>query len=119
VYPTRTTLTFSSKPLSVLMAIFCFFFASHSFAFGNSSKLYSGDDETILIEQPAQHKFSYSTALKSFSKHILKFDLDSLLSGGKNCRDAVVRNFSDLAERTKYRVNVKHDRVELKFSLNF
>lgn len=119
MHPTHAVLSFNSKPFLVLAALICFFFTSHSFAFGKSSKQYIGDDETILIEQPTQNRFSYSTALKSFSKHVLKFDIDSLLSGGKNCRDAVVRNFSDLAERTKYRVNVKHDRVELKLSLNF
>jgi len=79
----------------------------------------SSDDDTILVEKEISSKLHYSSVLKTFTKHILKFDVDSFFSGGKNCKEAVIRSFADFADRTKYRLNLKHDKVEVKFSLNF
>ena len=79
----------------------------------------TGEDDTILVETPHKVRFSYSTAIKAFSKKILDFDLDEFFTGGQNCKEAVVRNFSQLAERTHYKFNLKQDKVELNFTLNF
>jgi len=77
------------------------------------------DEDTILVEKQILNKISYSTALKSLAKHIFQFDIDSVFSGGNNSRSAVIRNFSEFAERTKYNFRLKHDKVEVKFTLNF
>ena len=107
-------LRYCYKIATFIIAMFYLSISSSAQAVTNYS-----DDDTILIEKELSHKISYSTALKTFAKHILKFDIDSALSGGKNCREAVIRSFSDFSDRTKYRLNLKHDKVEVKFSLNF
>lgn len=111
------TSTMTKRALFVI-GLLCLCLSFNTQAFENS-RSNSGDDDTILIESSSDTKFSYSTAIKSFSKHVLKFDIDSLLSGGKNCTDSVIRNFNDLSDRTKYRLNLKQDRLEVKLTLNF
>jgi hypothetical protein len=99
--------------LTLIAVLYCY-----AIPHAQASQRY-GDDETILIEKEISTRLSYSAAFKSFSKHLLKFDIDSFFSGGKNCRDAVIRSFSDFSNRTKYRLNLKHDEVEVRFTLNF
>ena len=106
-----------SKRTLLALGLLCICLSFKSYAVDTPNAFY-GDDDTILVEK-TKRRFSYSKAFKSFSKHVLKFDIDSLLSGGKNCRDSVIHNFSDLADRTKYRLNLKQDLLELKLTLNF
>ena len=110
-----TTRHFTSmpQPLILLVSLWCFSTSSLAQTFTGN------DDDTILIEKELSQKISYSAAFKSLAKHVFKFDVDAALSGGQNCRDAVIRSFSDFADRTKYRLNVKQDKVEVRFTLNF
>jgi hypothetical protein len=78
----------------------------------------SGED-TILIEKEASQKIPYGQIAKAFFDRLFKVDVHQVFSGGKNLKTASVRNFSDYADRTKYRVAVKKEQVEFKFSLNF
>lgn len=113
----RTQVSTMSKRALLVLGLLCLCLPFKSYAF-DTPNAYYGEDDTILVEK-TKRTFSYSKALKSFSKHVLKFDIDSLLSGGKNCTDSVIRNFNDLADRTKYRLNLKQDHLELKLTLNF
>lgn len=81
--------------------------------------LSNGGDETILIEKEVSQKIPYSKIAKALVNHFFKVDVQKMFTGGKNYKSACVRNFSDYADRTKYRVGLKPDKVELKFSLNF
>lgn len=76
-------------------------------------------EETILIESNPDTEFSYSKTIKSLSKQALRFYIGSLLSGGKNCTESFIRNFNDLADRTKYTLNLKQEQIELELTLNF
>jgi len=79
----------------------------------------SSGEDTILIEKEMTRKASFHQAFKSLAKTFFKFDVENLVSGGKNCKSAVIRNFSDFSNRTKYRINLKQQQVEFKFTLNF
>jgi hypothetical protein len=78
-----------------------------------------GGDDTILIEKEASTKIPYSRIAKAVVNHVFNVNVQQMFSGGKNNKTACVRNFSEYADRTKYRVGVKKDKVEVKFSLNF
>ncbi len=105
---------FVTQFLRTVLAIACLSLSVSTYAASAS-----GEDDTILVEvAPSKTKFSYSSAFKAFSKRVLKFDVDEFFSGGKDCRDAIMRNFSDLSDRTRYKVNLNHDRVEFKLTVN-
>lgn len=76
------------------------------------------DGDTILVEKEVSQKIPYHRLAKSLVKKFLKFNTDNVLSFGNGRKDTVIRHFSDLADRTKYRVNMDRDEVELKFTLH-
>lgn len=78
------------------------------------------DEDTILVDkQPPPQKVSYSRIVRKIAKRLFKFDADAMLTFGQGKRNNIARSFSDFADRSKYRLNVKEDEVEVKFSLNF
>jgi len=77
------------------------------------------EEDTILIEKTASYSTSYSKALKAISQKLFNVDMDAFFSGGQNVHCAVIRSFSEFAKRTKYRLDLNHNKVDLKFSLNF
>lgn len=77
----------------------------------------SGDD-TILVEQEASQKISYSRAVKAACKNLIGLDIDKYFSGGKNKRSEVIRQLNDLAERSHYYLRLDQEEVTLKFTLN-
>jgi len=79
----------------------------------------AGEDDTILVEKEVSQKIPYHKILKRLGKQFLKFDTENVLTFGLGKRDSIIRNFSDFADRMKYRVDVDKDELELKFSLNF
>jgi len=78
-----------------------------------------GGEETILIEKEVSQKIPYSRIARAVVKRIFNVNVESMFTGGKNKKTAFVRNFSEYADRTKYRLGVRKDKVEVKFSLNF
>lgn len=80
---------------------------------------HSSGEDTILIEKEMTRKASFHSAFKSLARNLFDLDVDSLVSGGNNCRTAVIRSFRDFKDRTKYRVKFHQDEVEFKFTLNF
>lgn len=79
---------------------------------------YIGED-TILVEKEVSQKVPYHKIARSLFKHFFKVDTRSLLTFGEGRTGNVIRSFSELGERTKYRVKVKQDEIELKLSLSF
>ncbi len=79
----------------------------------------AGEDDTILVEKEASQKIPYHKILKKLSKQLLNFNTEKVVTFGEGRRDSIVRNFSDLSSRMKYRVDVNRDELEFKFSLNF
>ena len=79
----------------------------------------SSGEDTILIEKEMTRKASFHQAFKSLAKTMFNFDVENLVSGGDDCKSAVIRNFSDFTNRTKYRINLKQEQVEFNFTLNF
>lgn len=77
------------------------------------------DEDTILIEKQPSQKIPYSKIVRKLGKQLFNFDTSKVLSFGKGKRKSVARNFSDFAERSKYRFNVRKDEIELKYTLNF
>jgi len=97
-----------------LLLCFCASLASaQSFPFS------SGGDDTILIEKEVSKKIPYSRIAKAVVSRLFNVDVQKMFTGGNNRKTACVRNFSEYADRTKYRVGVKKDNIEVKFSLNF
>ena len=97
-----------------LLLCFCASLASaQSFPFSSSG------DDTILIEKEVSNKIPYSRIAKAVVNRLFKVNVQKMFTGGKNRKTACVRNFSEYADRTKYRLGVKKDKVEVKFSLNF
>jgi len=90
-----------------------------SLATAQSYSLSKGGDDTILIEKEVSQKIPYGRIAKAVVNRLFKVDVQKMFTGGKNRKTACVRNFSDYADRTKYRMGIKKDKVELKFSLNF
>jgi hypothetical protein len=86
--------------------------------FGSYNFFHSGDD-TILVEKEGAQKIPYGRIAKALVDRFFQVDVKHIFSGGKNRKTASARNFSDYADRTKYRVAVKKEQVQLKFSLNF
>lgn len=89
------------------------------------SQPYGGpnDGDTILVERDlfdgnTSQKIPYHRLAKSMVKRFLNFNTEKVLTFGQGKKDNVVRHFSDLADRTKYRLNVDRDEVELKFTLH-
>lgn len=76
-------------------------------------------EDTILIEKEVSQKVPYHKIARSIIKHFFKVDTRSLLTFGKGSSSNVIRSFKELSERTRYRVKVKEDEVELKLSINF
>ena len=101
------------------LVISLFFCLAASFVTAEPYALSNNGDDTILIEKEVSNKIPYSRLAKAVVKHFFKMDVQKMFTGGKNRKTASVRNFSEYADRTKYRVGVKRDTVELKFSLNF
>lgn len=112
------TFTFAYKGLQRL-ALGSFLCLSVSFAMAQSDDIHYGGDDTILIEKEVSTKIPYNKIAKAMIDHFFKVDVQSMFAGGKNLKTACVRNFSEYADRTKYRVGVKKDELHLKFSLNF
>lgn len=77
------------------------------------------DDETILIERQPSTKIPYHTILKKIGQHFFKLDTEALTSFGEGKNASVVRHYSQYLERSKTRIKVKTDEVQVKFSLNF
>lgn len=100
----------------VLLMLLCL---GTSLAMAQSNTISNNGDDTILIEKEGSSKIPYSSIAKAMFDHFFKVDVQKMFTGGKNLKTASVRNFSDYADRTKYRVGVKQNEVELKFSLNF
>jgi len=90
-----------------------------TFACAQSYSLSNGGDDTILIEKQPSQKIPYARIARAFAKRLFDINVETMFSGGKNKKTAVVRNFSEYSDRTKYRLGVRKDRVEMKFSLNF
>jgi len=84
-----------------------------------SAAYQTGDDDTILVEKQPSQKIPYHKILKSITKQLFKFDSESVFSFGKGKSTRVVRSFGDLVDRSKTRFNIKRDKIEVKFSLNF
>ena len=103
--------------LSFLLCLSASLVSAEPFAFTTMN--HSSDEDTILIEKENSQKIPYSRIAKALINHVLKVDVQSMFSGGKNSKTACVRSFSEYADRTKYRFGVKKDKVEVKFSLNF
>lgn len=112
------------KSLCPCFLFMCLFSLSlHSkadgFDYHSDTHYWSGNDEdTILVEEEASFKISYSKAIKAACINLLDFDIDSFFSGGKNKHSEVIRQFSDLSERTYYRLRLDQDEVAFKFTLN-
>lgn len=117
---------FTTRSINTLMLILTLTFCSSIASAQAGAYAGSSDEDTILIEDQASlgdkqtsQKIPYHRILKAFAKRLFDVDMESVFSGGKNKRTAVVRHFSEYTDRTKYRVKVKKDEVVLKFSLNF
>ena len=111
----------SLYPCILLICLFGFNLHSHADGFDYQSEIsYGGgnDEDTILIEEQASFKISYSKAIKAACKNLLGFDLDSYFTGGKNKRSMVIRHLDDLSERTYYRLKLNQDEVTFNFTLN-
>jgi len=92
---------------------------AHADGFDSNPNYWGGSDEdTILIEDKADFKISYSKAIKSACKNLIGLDIDKYFSGGKNKRSAVIRQLNDLSDRSYYRLRVDEDEVRFKFTLN-
>ena len=76
-------------------------------------------EETILVDKQPSDKMSYATLAKAFAKGLLDMSLETMFTGGSNKKTACVKSFSEYLGRTKYRFGVNHDKVEVKFSVNF
>ncbi len=78
------------------------------------------DEDTILVEkQPPSQKIPYSRIIRKIGQRLLKIDNINPFQFGKGKKQGVARSFQDFADRSKYRVNVRKDKVVVKFTLNF
>jgi hypothetical protein len=92
---------------------------SEGFDYKPSTSYWSGSDEdTILIEDIVKQKISYSRAIKAACKNLLGLDIDKYFSGGKNKRSEVIRQLTDLSERSHYYLRLDQEEVTFKFTLN-
>ncbi len=92
---------------------------AEGFDFHSDTQYWGGSDEdTILVEDQAEFKISYSKAVKAACKNLLNFDIDKYFSGGKNKRDEVIRHLNDLSERSHYYLRLDQDKVAFKITLN-
>lgn len=94
-----------------------------AFAIGAPTQVFAHnmleDEDTILIEKQPSQKIPYSKIVRKLSKRLFNFDTYQVLTFGKGKRNSVARSFQDFADRSKYRLNVRRDEVELKYTLNF
>jgi hypothetical protein len=78
------------------------------------------DEDTILVEKhPPSQKIPYSRIIRKIGQRLFKIDTQKVLQFGKGRKQGVARSFKDFADRSKYRVNVRQDKVVLKFTMNF
>ena len=77
------------------------------------------DEDTILVEKQPNTKIPYSKIIRKISQKLFSFDTHKISHFGKGKKSGVVRNFGDYLDRTKYRVNVRDDRVVFKVKMNF
>tara|TARA_R110001592_G_scaffold177076_2_gene417349 strand:+ start:162742 stop:163098 length:357 start_codon:yes stop_codon:yes gene_type:complete len=109
----------SLEPCVLFISLCGFGFGAHAEGFDSKPHFWGGSDEdTILVEDEADFKISYSKAIKSACKNLIGFDIDKYFSGGKNKRSAVIRQLNDLSDRSYYRLRVDEDTVRFKFTLN-
>lgn len=107
----------STKRTSCILALMCSL-GMASLASANPHVPYD-DDETILIDYQPSSKIPYSKIVRAVSKHFFNFDSDSLVTYGTGNRASVARNFSDYMERTRTRLNVREDKIELNVKMHF
>ena len=105
------------QSMFIFALMFCFTSATSATSAQNVTN--SSGEDTILIEKEMTRKASFHQAFKSLAKSMFNFNVENLVSGGDNCKSAVIRNFSDFTNRTKYRINLKQEQVEFNFTLNF
>jgi len=84
-----------------------------------SASNYYEDEDTILVEKQPSQKIPYSKIVRKIGKRLFKVDTHKVFHLGKGKKSGVARTFSDFADRSKYRVNVRRDKVVLKFTMNF
>lgn len=77
------------------------------------------DEDTILVEKQPSTKIPYSKIVRKIGKRLFSFDTHKVTHFGSGKRSGVVRNFRDYLDRSKYRINIKDDKVSLKFTMNF
>lgn len=77
------------------------------------------DEDTILVEWRPMTKIPYNRIVRQLSKKLFNFDTQNALSFGEGRRQNVARNFSDYLDRSKTRLNVRRDEIEVKFRVNF
>lgn len=79
-----------------------------------------GDEETILVEKQPSETIPYSSIVKKISREIFSIDAEQLVTfGGNPHKCNIVRSFADLKDRTRYRLNVRPEEVEVKLLLEF
>jgi hypothetical protein len=115
---TYTLASALKKKALFIVGAFCLCFSFKAYCF-ESSNSFHGGEETILVDGSHNAKLSYSQSIKNFSKQIFRSYLGALFFNGEACSSSMIRNFNDLAERTRYGFNLEQERVELKLTLDF
>lgn len=90
-----------------------------SISFHSQAASGMSDEDTILVEKQPSQKIPYSKIARKIVQRLFHFDTSSIMSFGQGKKNSIARSFSDFADRSKYRFNVKRDEVEVKFLLNF
>ena len=81
---------------------------------------FGGDEDTILIEkQEGSKKIPYGLIARKLGQHFFNFDARDLVTFSLKPERRIARSFTDYLERSKYRVDMRKDKFELKYSLNF
>ena len=79
-----------------------------------------GGEETILVEKkPSSNKIPYSLIARKVVKRFFDFDTYNVLTYTYSNDTGVARSLSEYISRSDYRLNVKRDEFELKYSLSF
>lgn len=86
----------------------------HSYAYSHFE-----DEDTILVEKQPSQKIPYAKIIRKIGKRLFQVDTYKIASFGQGKTTKVMRNLKDFAERSKYRVNVREDELEFKYTLNF
>lgn len=77
------------------------------------------DEDTILVEKQPEQKIPYGRIVRKISEKLFNLDTHKILSFGEGKTRKVARSFKDFTDRSKYRIKLRTDEVQLKYTLNF